>query len=59
LYSLAFILAILGTTTSMSEMRYLKKRRIWTENTEKHCLLKNKVFEDGDSNLGNENQISE
>ena len=50
LYSLAFFLAILGTTTIMSEMRELKKRRMQTENAdqERNCLLKRKKTEDVD-----------
>ena len=49
-YSLAFFLAILGTTTIMSEMRELKKRRMQTENAdqERNCLLKRKNTEDVD-----------
>ena len=50
LYSLAFFLAILGTTTIMSEMRELKKRRMQNENAdqERNCLLKSKRTEDVD-----------
>ena len=50
LYSLAFFLAILGTTTIISEMRDLKKRRMQTEHTdqEKNCLLKGMNKEDLD-----------
>ena len=50
MYSLAFFLAILGTTTIMSEMRELKKRRMQTENAdqERNCLLKRYNTEDVD-----------
>ena len=50
LFSLAFLLAILGTTTIISEMRELNRRPLQAGNTnqEKACLLKGKHNEDLD-----------